>query len=106
MAVHPNKPDTAWFVPAIKDQYRYPVDAKFVVTRTDDGGKSFKALHNGLPTGESYDLVYRHGLDVDNTGDSLVMGSTTGNLWVSENGGENWINLGNYFPPIYTVRFI
>ena len=42
LAVHPELPDTAWFVPAIKDEYRMPVNCALVVTRTTDGGKSFQ----------------------------------------------------------------
>src|SRR5262249_53634347 len=34
VAVHPREPNTAWFVPAIKDERRIPVDGKLVVTRT------------------------------------------------------------------------
>ncbi len=33
VAVHPTDPDTAWFVPATKDEQRIPVDARLVVTR-------------------------------------------------------------------------
>lgn len=106
VAVHPKDPDTAWFVPAIKDEYRYPQDARFVVSKTEDGGKTFRILDKGLPAQESYDLVYRHGLAVDATGDCLVMGSTTGNLWVSENGGESWELLSAHLPPVFAVSFI
>lgn len=106
VAVHPQEPDTAWFVPAIKDEKRYPVDGKFIVTRTRDGGKTFSALTTGLPQQESYDLVYRHGLAVDEQGKCLAMASTTGNLWISENGGEAWSALTNHFPPAYAVRFV
>lgn len=104
VAVHPTDPDTAWFVPAVKDEWRYPVDGKLVVTRTRDGGRYFESLHRGLPGGKAYDLIYRHGLDVDSTGETLAMGSTTGSLWVSENGGEDWQLLSTHLPPIYTVR--
>ena len=38
VAVHPRHPDTAWFVPAVKDESRVPVDGKLAVTRTRDGG--------------------------------------------------------------------
>ncbi len=106
VAVHPNQPETAWFVPAIKDEFRVPVDGKLVVTRTEDGGASFTALDQGLPEEESYDLIYRHGLDVDASGERLAMGSTTGNLWLSENGGENWALLSGYLPPVYALRFV
>ena len=30
VVVHPTDPDTAWFVPAIKDERRLPVDGKVV----------------------------------------------------------------------------
>ena len=104
VAVHPRDRDTAWFVPAVKDECRVPVDGRLVVTRTRDGGKSFEALDHGLPTG-SWDLVYRHALDVDGSGERLAMGSTTGNLWVSEDGGERWAHVSAYLPPIAQVAF-
>lgn len=105
VAVHPRDPDTAWFVPAIKDALRVPVDARFVATRTRDGGASFETLSSGLPQDPAYDLVYRHGLAVDDSGDCLVMGSTTGSLWISENGGEHWQCFSANLPPIYCARF-
>lgn len=103
--VHPREPDTAWFVPAVKDETRIPVDAKLAVMRTRDGGKSFDVLRRGLPQEHAYDLVYRHGMDIDGSGDRLVMGSTTGGLWLSEDQGESWQNLSVHLPPIYCVRF-
>ena len=104
-AVHPKDPETAWFVPAVKDECRVPVDGKVVVTRTRDGGKSFDVLRDGLPQTHAYDLVYRHGLDIDETGDRLAMGSTTGSLWLTEDQGDRWRTLSSTLPPIYCVRF-
>ena len=105
VAVHPREPDTAWFVPAKKDEFRYPVDGRMVVTRTRDGGKTFDILDQGLPQPPAYDLVYRHGLDIDDSGDLLVMGSTTGSLWISEDQGDTWELLTAHLPPVYCVRF-
>jgi hypothetical protein len=62
VVVHPKDPDTAWFVPGIKDEKRYPVDGKLVVTRTRDGGKTFDVLSKGLPQSHAYDIVFRHAL--------------------------------------------
>jgi len=104
VAVHPHDPDTAWFVPGIKDEKRLPVDAALCVTRTRDGGKTFEAVRNGLPQQHCYDLIYRHGLDVDATGRHLLMGSTTGNLWSSDDGGDHWRPVSVHLPPIYAVR--
>ena len=105
VAVHPTDADTAWFVPAVKDEKRYPVDGRVVVTRTRDGGRTFDTLTEGLPQEHAYDLVFRHGLDVDETGSCLAFGSTTGSLWASEDAGDTWQAVGHYLPPIYAVRF-
>ena len=106
VAVHPQDPDTAWFVPGIKDEKRIPVGGALVVTRTQDGGRTFKSLSNGLPQKNAYDLVFRHGLAIDGSGKRLAMGSTTGNLWVSENGGEGWKQVSSTLPQIYAVRWV
>jgi hypothetical protein len=105
VAAHPRDPDTAWFVPAIKDERRVPVDGKVVVTRTRDGGRSFEVLKNGLPQRHAYDLVWRHALAVDETGELLAFGSTSGGLWISENGGDSWTMPEARLPPIAAVRF-
>ena len=105
VAVHPDDADTAWFVPGVADQQRVPVGAALVVNRTRDGGRSFESLRTGLPQQDCYDLVYRHGLAVDASGERLLLGSTTGNLWASDDGGERWAALPANFPPIHAVRF-
>jgi hypothetical protein len=105
VAVHPKDPARAWFVPAIKDEVRVPKDGHFVASRTSDGGKNFDELANGLPTGFGYDLVLRHALDIDATGETLAFGSTTGNLYVTEDQGEHWHAVTHHLPPVHAVRF-
>jgi hypothetical protein len=105
VAAHPSDPLTAWFVPAIKDERRIPVDGKVVVARTRDGGKSFEVLSKGLPQRHAYDLVWRHGLAIDNTGERLAIGSTSGGLWISEDSGDSWASPEARLPPISIVRF-
>ena len=105
VAVHPTDPDTVWFVPATKDEQRYPVDARLVVTRTRDGGRHFDLLHQGLPEEPAYDLVYRHALDIASDGQLLAFGSTTGSLWISENQGDAWQVISKHLPPVLCMRF-
>lgn len=105
VAAHPRDPNTAWFVPAIKDERRVPVDGKLVVARTRDGGQSFEVLSKGLPQRHAYDLVWRHALAVDESGERLAFGSTSGGLWISENRGDSWAMLEARLPPIAAVRF-
>jgi hypothetical protein len=106
VAAHPTDADVAWFAPAVKDELRVPVDGRMVVSRTTDGGASFEVLGDGLPSAHAYDLVYRHGLDVDATGERLAMASTTGSLWFSGNAGDRWVELQGHLPPVYFVRFV
>jgi hypothetical protein len=104
-AIHPRDPKTSWLAPLLKDECRVPVDGKVVVARTRDGGESFEVLREGLPQEQAYDVVYRHGMDVDETGDRLALGSTTGSLWLSEDQGDSFRTLSTQLPPIYSVRF-
>jgi hypothetical protein len=106
VAAHPDDPLTAWFAPAVKDECRVPVGGRLVVTRTSDGGKSFETLADGLPDEASYDLIYRHALVVDGDGRGLAMGSTTGNLWISDDGGARWTQIAGHLPPIAQVAVV
>lgn len=105
VAAHPHRPNTAWFVPLAADHCRVPVDGRLAVSRTRDGGRSFEPCDDGLPAAPVYDVVDRHGLAVDNSGECLALGSTTGSLWMSENGGEHWKLLTAHLPPVHCLRF-
>lgn len=105
VAVHPQEPKTAWFVPAVKDECRVPKDGRLVVTRTRNGGESFDVLRDGLPQEHAYDLVFRHALDVAPDGDRLAFGSTTGNLFATADQGDTWSRVSSTLPPVYVVRF-
>lgn len=94
---------TAWVVPARADMQRMAISGGLCVARTTDGGQSWQVKRNGLPQTHAYDIVLRHGLDA--AGDCLCFGSTTGNVYLSEDRGETWRCLGNHFPPVYSVRF-
>lgn len=94
---------TAWLVPGRSDNQRMAIDGGLFVARTQDGGESWEQLREGLPQENAYDVVYRHALGL--SGDTLAFGSTTGNLYVSENRGDSWQTVANNLPPIYSVRF-
>jgi len=57
-----------------------------------------------LPQTHCYDLVYRHGLALAPDGRTLLMGSTTGGLWSSGDGGDHWQAESLHLPPIYALR--
>ena len=106
VACDPSNPLRAWFVPAQADACRIPVNGRMVITRTDDGGKTFKEFSEGLPQNHAYHLAYRHGLDVTADGKTLALASTTGGLWTSHDAGEHWHCVSNDLPPVAAVRFV
>jgi photosystem II stability/assembly factor-like uncharacterized protein len=103
VTVDPEDGDTAWLVPGRSDMQRMAIDGELFVLRTKDGGKSWTPQRKGLPQEHAYDVVLRHALDFAD--DCLAFGSTTGNLYVSEDRGKSWKTAANNLPPIYSVRF-
>ena len=94
----------AWVVPGVSDELRVAVDHALCVGRTENGGKSWDILRKGLPQEGVFDITYRHALA--NSGDTLAFGTTTGNLYLSENGGEDWLTLSSNLPMVYSVEFV
>jgi len=93
----------AWVVPGHSDQQRTTIGGGLFVARTRDGGQSWQHLRDGLPQEHAYDVVYRHALASDL--DTVAFGSTTGNLYVSDDHGDSWQTVANNLPPVYSVRF-
>ncbi|MEM8895520.1 MAG: glycosyl hydrolase [Bacteroidota bacterium] len=104
VAVDEQNPEVAWVVPGVSDMVRVAVDEALCVCRTDDGGSSWQTFTSGLPQTGVFDITYRHGLDI--TGDTLAFGTTTGNLYLSENRGEHWQTISNNLPMIHSVEFV
>lgn len=94
---------SAWLVPGRSDAERTAIDGSVFVAHTRDGGASWQQQRKGLPQENAYDIVYRHALD--NTENAVAFGSTTGNLYLSEDRGDSWLAISNNLPPIYAVRF-
>ena len=104
IALDENDPEVAWVAPAISAEYRIPVDRALCISRTEDGGKTWTALRDGLPQDNCYDIIFRHALD--NTGDSLAFGTTAGNVYLSDDRGDHWEKLTGNLAVVYSVRFV
>lgn len=103
IAVADDDAEQAWVAPANSDMTRTAIKGALCICRTDDGGKTWKELRKGLPQENCFDIVYRHALAA--SGNALVFGTTTGNLFFSPDRGESWQVLSNYLPMIYSVQF-
>lgn len=103
LGVDHENPDRAWVIPAISDDMRVAHDLALCVCRTEDGGRTWQALRNGLPQDHCFDIVFRHSLAVH--GEQLVFGTTTGNVFYSNNGGDHWTMLSGHLQRVDAVAF-
>ena len=104
LAIDPQNPNRAWVIPAQSDEVRIPHDLALCVCRTEDGGQTWQQMREGLPQENCFDIVFRHSFA--NKGDTMAFGTTTGNLYLSENGGDNWQCLTHHLARIDSVLFI
>ncbi len=104
LVVDEKDPQKAWTVPCISDEVRVAIDQALCVCKTENGGKTWEVIRSGLPQKGCFDIVYRHALAKNNK--YLAFGTTTGNVFISSDFGENWTVLTNYLSVIYSVAFV
>jgi len=104
IVVHPHDPDTVYVVPLEVMTRTCPGGAP-AVWRSENGGGSWRRLAKGLPKKESFFTVQRDAMDVDELrSPALYLGTTTGQLWIGRDGGEEWDCLFGSLPPIHCVK--
>ena len=104
IVVHPHDPDTVYVVP-LEPFTRTCPDGSPAVWRSENAGGSWKRLSRGLPKKESFFTVLRDAMDVDELkSPALYFGTTTGQLWIGRDGGEDWDCIFESLPPIHCVK--
>lgn len=104
IVVHPHNPDVVYVVP-LAPMTRTCPEGSPAVWRSENAGSSWRKLANGFPKKESYFTVLRDGLDIDDLASpALYFGTTTGQVWIGREGGEQWQCLFDSLPPIYCVK--
>jgi len=104
IAVHPHDADTVYVLP-LEPATRTCPGGSPGVWRSENGGGSWKKLAKGLPRKESYFTVLRDAMDIDELkSPALYFGTTTGQLWMGRDGGEEWECVFDALPPIHNVK--
>jgi photosystem II stability/assembly factor-like uncharacterized protein len=104
IVVHPHDPDTVYVLP-LEPMTRTCPGARPALWRSENGGDSWNRLTKGLPKKESFFTVQRDALDIDELkSPALYFGTTTGQLWLGHDGGEEWECLYDSLPPIHCVK--
>jgi hypothetical protein len=104
IVVHPHDPDTVYVMP-LEPQTRTCPGGVPAVWRSENGGDSWSRLNRGLPRKSTFFTVQRDAMDIDEQkAPALYFGTTTGQLWIGRNGGEDWDCLFDSLPPIHCVK--
>jgi hypothetical protein len=105
IALDRQHPDTV-FVIVEEPAGRHNLGNQFQVYRTTNGGESWEPLMNGLPGGAQVKLgVLRHGMCTDQHDPcGVYVGTNTGQLFASRDGGDTWALIADFLPPIYSVN--
>jgi photosystem II stability/assembly factor-like uncharacterized protein len=109
MVVHPRDADTVWV---------FPMDGTDVWPRTSpggrpaayvtrDGGRTWQRLDQGLPQQQAWWTVKRQAMTADTLpAPALYLGTTSGELWIGQDGGSHWANIARHLPEIYAVEVV
>lgn len=103
LAIDHTNPRRAWVIPAISDEVRVAPEMALSVCSTEDAGQTWTQSRIGLPQSFSFDIVFRHAFVIqDNV---LAFGTTTGNLYLSEDYGNSWQCISSNLARIDCLNF-
>ncbi len=107
IVVHPRNDNTVWVLPMDGTDVwpRTSPGGKPAVYGTRDGGDSWQRLDKGLPAEQAWWTVKRQAMTADREPDvGLYFGTTSGELWMSRNEGQEWACIAGNLPEIYAVE--
>ncbi len=106
IAIDPSNPKKVFVAPEESGAARLPVDGRFLVWVSDDGGRHWTPSGRGLPR-KSYYTSYREGMASDGGEPCGVYVATgTGQVFMTKNGGAGWNMIAEGLPPIYSASAI
>ncbi len=107
IACDPFDRDTLWQIPESSPHLRTAVDGKLRVFRSSDAGRSWASSSTGLPQQHAYVTVLRDAMDADERERGRVaFGTSSGHVFMSGNGGDEWTLVAEFLPRVLCVRFL
>jgi hypothetical protein len=103
---HPRDADTAWVFPMDGTDVwpRVSPGGRPAVYRTNDAGASWRRQDRGFPAEQGWFTVKRQAFCADQADPlGLYLGTTGGEVWMSDNEGEGWRPIAAHLPEIYSV---
>ena len=96
--------DIAWVIPVEDETKRVPPNFKLQVLKTEDGGKTWIDKSVGLPKDKFFGIVLRNGFV--KSGNVLTFGTSNGNVFLSNNGGDSWQRANTDLAKVTYLQFI
>jgi photosystem II stability/assembly factor-like uncharacterized protein len=104
LVAHPHDSETAYTIPLDGDFNREPRGGRLAVYRTKNGGGKWQRLDKGLPR-DAHVGILRDAFCSDGMKPAgLYFGTTSGQLYASNDDGEAWSLAADKLPPINSVR--
>lgn len=104
IVVHPHDPDIVYVMP-LEPMTRTCPGGTPAVWRSRNGGQSWRRVAKGMPKRHSYFTVLRDAMTIDTLESPAVyFGTTTGQLWLGHDSGDEWTCVFDSLPPIYNVK--
>lgn len=91
-----------FIVPLDSDGVRFTCEGKLRVYRSKDEGDSWKAMTNGLPQENAYEVILRDALT--SVRDEVYFGTKNGKLFGSADNGDSWEIIQGSLPEINCVK--
>ena len=105
IAADPSEKHTAFVVPLTADMNCIFPKGQMAVWKTANAGASWRGYTKGLPRPNAHTGGLREGIAVDSEDPlGVYVGTNTGQLFASRDGGESWKMLADFLPPILSVH--
>jgi photosystem II stability/assembly factor-like uncharacterized protein len=104
--LHPRDPNTAWVFPMDGTEVwpRTSIDGRPAAYITRDAGASWERQDNGMPE-RAWFTVKRQAMTTDVADPvGVYFGTTSGEVWASNDEGASWSCIAEHLPEIYSVQ--
>lgn len=92
-------------VPLEADANRVPVNGRLMAYCSDDGGDSWRPAGTGWSDQPQFTAVLRGAIGGDQHG-FVAFGTTGGRVWLTEDAGDHWRELGISLPRILALKVV
>ena len=105
LALDPADPDVAYVIPEESSHMRTTIDGRLRVYRTRNAGATWQPLTAGLPQQHAYVSILREAMCNDALSPvGLYVGTSSGHVFASRDGGDRWELLAGYLPRILSIQ--